>query len=293
MAAMMMLAANIPDIDAYPFFTSQVDYIDIHRGITHALVMAPVMALLPIAIVKGWTRTRPSLLAFIVTWLACTLSVFSHLALDWTNVYDIRMLLPFAPTWLRLDITNVVDPIIWALLILCLGLPSLLGLVGSEMGAKKTGGKRGLAWMALLLLTAYEGLRWTSHEKALSSMNALLYRDAPAKHVYAFPDGLGLLRWRGVVEGDGFFYEMPVDARGNFSMRDAKLLYKAAPNAAARATRTFQVFESFNQVPLWRVSALEDRTLVELVDLRLNFSTSAIIEPNGEATKVRFGFGRP
>ena len=50
-AAVMMLAANAPDIDAYPFFTDQLDYLEIHRGYTHALAFSPFIALLPIAIV--------------------------------------------------------------------------------------------------------------------------------------------------------------------------------------------------------------------------------------------------
>ena len=297
-AVMLMLAANAPDIDAYPFFTSTLDYLEIHRGYTHALVFAPLVALLPLTIVKGVTRTRPTLLA----WVSCILVVLSHLLLDWTNVYGIRMLLPFSDRWLRLDITNVIDPVIWLILFVSLAVPSLLGLVSTTIGAGKGQGvKRGWAWVALLALFAYEGTRWNSHEKALGALNALLYRDQPARNVYAFPDTFGTLHWRGVVEGDDFVYEMAVDFSGNFVMRNAKLDYKMghAPTVdAAKETRTFQVFERFNQVPFWRVSPLVDLTQVDLLDLRFGsidrpgLSATAFVEPDGRIREVNFGFRR-
>jgi inner membrane protein len=298
-AVMLMLAANAPDIDAYPFFTSTLDYLEIHRGYTHGLVFAPLLALLPLAIVKGVTRTRPTFTA----WLSCTLVVLSHLLLDWTNVYGIRMLLPFSDRWLRLDITNVVDPIIWLILVAALAIPSLLGLVSSTIGARKSSGvKQAWAAIALLLLLGYEGLRWNSHEKALGAMNALLYRNEPAHAIYAFPDSFGTLRWRGVVETENTFYEMPVDFSGNFALRDAVIDYKIghAPTVdAAKTTRAFQVFESFNQVPFWRINPLVDVTEVLLLDLRFGsitrksgFSASAMVEPDGRIRDVTFGFGR-
>ena len=297
-AVMLMLAANAPDIDAYPFFTDSLNYLEIHRGYTHALVFAPLVALLPLAIVKGVTRTRPTLIA----WLSCILVVLSHLLLDWTNVYGVRMLLPFSDRWLRLDITNVVDPVIWLILVVALALPSLLGLVSSTIGARKTSGvKRAWAWIALALLSTYEGTRWNSHEKAIGGLNALLYMDQPATAVYAFPDTFGTMNWRGLVEGDTFFYEMPVDFSGNFTMRGAKLDYKIghAPTVdAAKETRTFQVFENFNQVPFWRISPLVDVTQVDLLDLRFGsltrsgFTATAMVEPDGRVRDVHFGFGR-
>ncbi len=299
MPVMMMLAANAPDIDAYPFFTDSLDYLEIHRGYTHALAFAPLVALLPLAIVRGITRTRPTILE----WVACTLVVVSHLLLDWTNVYGVRMLLPFSDRWLRLDITDILDPVIWMILIVALAIPSLLGLVSSTIGARKTSGvKQAWAFIALTGLLGYEYLRWNSHEKALGSLNALLYKDEPAHAVYAFPDSFGTMRWRGLVEGETFFYEMPVDFRGNFQMRDAKIDYKIgqAPTVdAAKETRAFQVFERFNQVPFWRISPLVDVTQVDLLDLRFGsitrqsgFSVRAMVEPDGRIRDVTFGFGR-
>lgn len=296
--AMMIVAANIPDIDAYSFFTTTADYLDDHRGYTHALAMAPVMALLPVAIVKGITRTRPT----VYGWLCCTLVVLSHLLLDWTNVYGIRMMLPFSDKWLRLDITDIIDPILWGILLLGWAIPALLNLVTSEIGSRKsTGPRRAWAWIALLGVLAWEGARWSSHERALSTLNSLLYMDEPAKNVYAFPQRFGILQWRGLVQGENFFYEIPVDGSGNFNMRDATLEYTAGKSRlidAAKTTHTFQVFEKFNQVPLWTISPLPNEARVELFDLRFGpvaqpgLKATAIVEPDGRIQDVQIGFVR-
>jgi inner membrane protein len=301
-AAMLMLAANAPDIDAYSFFSDSVAYLDIHRGYTHALVFVPLMALLPIAIVKLVTRSRPQLWPTLWQWFACMLAVLSHLALDWTNVYGIRLLLPFSDRWLRLDITDIVDPIIWAILIACLAVPSVLSLVGSEIGSRKaTGGKPAWAWIAILGLLAYEGVRWNSHERAVDRLSALLYQGEPAKQVYAFPARFDFLNWRGVVEGQTFYQEMPVNRAGEFTMNGAKMAYKPEMTSAmeaARATRTFRAFERFNQVPLWESSPAKDATQVELFDLRFGpldqhgFTATALVESSGRVREERFSFGR-
>ena len=62
-----------------------------------------------------WSLVR---IAWKMAFLVSLVGVASHLVLDLTNVYGIRLLLPFSARWLRLDITSVVDPWIWAALLL-------------------------------------------------------------------------------------------------------------------------------------------------------------------------------
>ncbi|MEO8096685.1 MAG: metal-dependent hydrolase [Acidobacteriota bacterium] len=297
-AAMLMLAANAPDIDAFPFFYDMVQYVEIHRGYTHALAFAPLVALLPLAIVRGTTRTRPTLFE----WFACTVAVLSHLLLDWTNVYGTRLMLPFSREWFHLDITNIFDPLIWLILVVAVALPNLLRLVGSEIGThKKAGGQRAWAWVALIAVLGYQGWRWNAHESALTQLNALLYKGVPAKRVYAFPDSFGTFHWRGLIEGEEYYYEVPMEFNGRFTMFNAIQDFKpkkAKAVDAARTTRTFQVFEDFNQVPFWRISPLVDETKVELLDLRFGsfmqpgFSAMAMVDPDGRIKDLQFGFGR-
>jgi membrane-bound metal-dependent hydrolase YbcI (DUF457 family) len=61
--------------------------------------------------VKAFTRTRFSLTT-LFTYLGCVVAVLSHLLLDWTNVYGVRLMLPFSAKWYRLDSTDIIDPVI-------------------------------------------------------------------------------------------------------------------------------------------------------------------------------------
>ena len=73
--------------------------------------LLPLMALLPVLMVRLFAR-RP--LRWAGAYLIFGLGVASHLALDSTNVYGVRLLLPFSARSFHLDITSVIDVWIWA-----------------------------------------------------------------------------------------------------------------------------------------------------------------------------------
>ena len=49
-------------------------------------------------------------------------AVLTHLALDWMNTYGIRLLMPFDGRWFYGDALFIVDPWVWLLLGLSVGL---------------------------------------------------------------------------------------------------------------------------------------------------------------------------
>ena len=96
-------------------------------------LFAPVMALIPPLIM--WAAVRCE--NFAAESIFCRWSgVLSHLALDWTNAYGIRLFLPFSSRWLRLDMTDVVDPWILVVLLLAVAAPALSRLVNAEIGSR-------------------------------------------------------------------------------------------------------------------------------------------------------------
>ena len=292
----MMLAANAPDIDCVSWAGGTLTYLEYHRGITHGLAMSPLVAILPWAVVRylgksplGWWE-----------YLAALLGVMSHLLLDYTNVYGIRMLLPFSDRWIRLDITDVVDPWILGALLLALAAPALVNLVADEIGGKRMPTpKRAWAWFALIVVLGYEGARYTFHERALAMLNSHLYSDAAPQRVTAVPDRMNPVHWRGIVEGENFVFDVPVNVLEEFAGRNGRMEYFSPPSPlleAARATRAFRVFGSFNQLPFWRLSTTPEGSRVELIDLRFGspsaprFMATAEVE-QGRVTKSAFGFG--
>lgn len=300
MPLMLMLAANVPDVDGYAIFTDNLTYLQVHRGYLHSFAFAPLMALAPLLLVKLIARTRVTM-GTAVTYLGCLLAVLSHLLLDWTNVYGVRLMLPFSAKWYRLDISNLIDPVILGVLLASLGIPVLVALVSSEIAGKKSAGpKRGWAWFALAAVLCYDTGRWMAHQRAISLIDAHNYRGAPAQRISVFPDSL--FRWRGVVEGDGFVYEVPVDLTQDFDAAAGHTDYPAISSPAidaARATHTFQVFENFDQLPFWTLLPVEDTLRVELIDLRFGslerpgFEAVAFVEPGGRVDRAYFSFGGP
>src|SRR5271157_3715432 len=128
----LLLAANAPDIDIVSAAGGSLSYLHYHRHLTHALISAPVMALLPVLLVRVVSR-KP--VRWLGAWAASTAAVLLHLLLDYTNVYGIRLLLPFSSEWQRLDVTSVVDLWIWAVCLLAVAGPFLGRLVGSEIAS--------------------------------------------------------------------------------------------------------------------------------------------------------------
>lgn len=297
---MMMLAANAPDLDAVSFFFGGLAYMKYHRGYAHSLLFAPVMALIALLLAR-WIRG---------TWLswrnylACVLGVLSHLALDWTNVYGIRLFLPFSSRWLHLDITNIIDPWILLIFVIALAAPALSGLVTSEIGGRKSERpKQVWAWVALVALVGYEGFRFTSHDRAIAVMSAHQYGGDSVPHIWAMPDGVSPLRWRGIVETTDSVLDVPVDLTGEFDPAAGRVSYPAPPSPAldaARATPPFQAFLRFNQLPFWRVTPEDDLVRVELIDLRFGTPwqpgfavASALVTPDGHVREAHFGLAIP
>ena len=300
--AILIVAANIPDCDTVSLLHGSATYLVWHRNITHSLIAMPVMALLSVALVRAFVRGP---IRWLPAFIAGLIGVASHLLLDLTNTYGIRLLLPFSSHWFRLDIAPLPD--LWAWLILALGIagPFLSRLVGSEISSGHTRVRsygRGGAIFALLVFALYDGGRAILHIRAVNVMESRLYQGTPPLRVAATPTSSNPLRWGGIVEMPGFYaYEM-VDLTRDFDPRRAFILTKPDPTptmAAARRTVPFQAFLQWTQYPLWRLTPsdkIEDATRVEAFDLRFGspatpmFVARALVDRNLRVLESSFQF---
>lgn len=293
-AALMVIAANIPDIDAVSLAGGPIAYLKWHRSYTHALALSPVMALIPLALVATFSFRA---------YFFSLLGVLSHLGLDWTNAYGIRLYLPFSARWPRLDQTDIVDPWIWLILLLAVAAPAFARMVSAEIGGRKSAGpKLGWAWFALLAVCGYEGARFMMHARAVAMMNARLYNGSPARRISAIPARWNPLYWRGIVEGDHFVDIVPVNVNEPFDPSAGREDIPAEPGRAvdaARRTPAFQSFSQFDQLPFWKTTPVEGGTEVELIDLRFGspenpgFEARAIVTGSGEVHDAQVTFGAP
>ncbi|HBY60200.1 MAG TPA: hypothetical protein DEH78_10280 [Solibacterales bacterium] len=294
----LLVAANIPDIDIVSGLLTPIQYLQHHRGITHSIAATPVMAVLAVLLVALAARRRPTLPMFLVA----ALGVASHWLLDWTNVYGIRLLEPFQSSWHRLDVTHVFDLWIWAFLLMGVAAPVLSRLVSGEIGAKASTGA-GAAVFALLLFAGYDFARYLLHQRAVETLQARLYEGAAPRRVLAVPDPVNPLSWRGVVEGDNFVRVLPVNLARDFDPTAGVLLYYPEPSPpleTAQGHPDYQAFLRFVQWPYWRVLPAgnpEGAMRVTLMDLRFadppvdRFALSCVVDSNLRVTETKFDFG--
>ncbi|MFN3322611.1 MAG: metal-dependent hydrolase [Bryobacteraceae bacterium] len=300
---LLLLASNVPDIDIVTLWGGSLAYLDHHRGFTHGIFAIPIMGLLPALAVGLWKRRETAWRTYLPRALAlCSIGVAVHLVLDWTNTYGIRLLSPFVHHWFRLDITNVIDIWIWALLLVGVAAPALARLVHSEIGGKRPSGRL-TATLVLAAILVYSFGRWLSHDRALAMLNARLYRGQTPRRVAALPGPVNPFRWTGLVEGDGFWIVVPVDVLGGFDPAAGRVLFHPDHSAAidaARRTGTFQRYLNFSLFPHWRVTPVaepEGGLLVEAMDLRFGipprdrFIASALLDSSLRVIRSEYRFG--
>ncbi len=298
----MMVAANAPDFDVATWFIDRPAWLHWHRHITHSLLAVPLMAILSVLLVRVLSRRQVRWLpAFLISMVA----VASHILLDMTNVYGVRLLLPFSAQWFSWDMTPVVDLVIWAILFLGLAVPVLGRLVGSEIGERQTvhrGG--GAAIAALLFLTAYNGSRVFFHQRAMQTLSGQLIARETPRRLAAFPGGNPLV-WTGLAELSNSWAELPVDLREQrLHFSEMQTIYKAEPSSAIEATRNerpFRILNEFVQYPLWTVEPAPDDAdakQVTLLDLRFGqpvapgfASARAIVDALNRVKSTSFGVG--
>ncbi len=294
----LMLAANAPDIDVVSLLGGMEVHLDWHRGFTHGLPSLPLMAALPVLAAGMWRIPG--------AWLASCLGVISHLLLDWTNIYGIRLLSPISQEWFRLDITTVIDPWIWLVLLAAVAWPALARLVSAEIGAKPQAGG-GIAVLALAFVLLYNAGRAVLHSRAMAMLDSRVYQGGVPTQIAALPHHLNPLRWRGVVELPGRWEVHTVDLAGEEFDPDAgRVWYQAAPSAAvdtARRTAPFATLRRFSPMLLWRQVQLPgDGAPVEVkaTDLRFgepnedNFTAKALVDAaSGRVSESRLQLRGP
>ncbi|MBV9763061.1 MAG: metal-dependent hydrolase [Acidobacteriaceae bacterium] len=273
---LLILSANAPDADVVSLLGGQLKHVEIHRGYTHSLLGLPFMAVLCVLIAAalgGRKRLRSKLL-WTRAFLLCCIGVASHLLLDWTNAYGIRLLLPFSADWFHSDILGLYDPYIMAALVFAALWPPFARLVSREIGGPATTGK-GIAIFALAFFALFGCARAMLHSQAVALLQSRLYEGQESLQAAALPDPFSPVRWRGVVETPQTFRLISVNPLGGLLPEGGRVFYKPALKPSlesAKRTQPFAYFLYFSRFPVWseQRTAIDRtaKTRIDLVDLR-------------------------
>jgi inner membrane protein len=115
----LLVAANLPDIDIFGSAVGK-NYLDFHRGITHAAVGISGLSLGLASV--AWVghalavREPERRVRFFPLCYLSLAGLLTHPLLDYLNDYGIRPWLPFNGKWYYGDLLSVVDPWLWILL---------------------------------------------------------------------------------------------------------------------------------------------------------------------------------
>ncbi len=139
-------------------------------------------------------------------YLTALIAALSHLLLDWTNNYGLRPFFPFNPRWYEGSFVFIAEPVLWALLLLAMVMPWILGLADSEIGARRKPFRgRGWAIFALVGMVALWCWRWGEQAQARGMLENVQVTSAPVKRVALEPYPVNMYRWHAILETADFY----------------------------------------------------------------------------------------
>ncbi|MCP3140276.1 metal-dependent hydrolase [Pyxidicoccus xibeiensis] len=250
-----VLASELPDLDTLLARGDAVTVaLQAHRGLSHSLLFAPVVALGATlgacALFRG-ARPRPVFLASLAS------TVFAHLLPDLWTGWGTRLLLPFSDTRLSLDWTGVVDP--WVTLPL---------VAGALVAWRRRAWWRRALCVGLACSAAYVGARVATWGVLTERVEAA-HPQATTVRVFPAPFSVGTWRYVAMLPG-GALAVGDVGLTG--APREARRVEGAAPADVlpedVRAVPTVREALAWARFPLITLTPFEGGREVRVADLR-------------------------
>lgn len=253
-----LLAAELPDLDVFSglvFGGGPLSEYVYHRGITHALVAAPVVALIATGI--AWLFFRKARLGTVMLWSLLSVLV-AHLANDWFTGWGTRLLLPFSEARIGLDWVGIVDPLYT--------LPLLTAVIlAFRRPLQRRRWAVGVLLYLFIYVVGYRGISHTLVERAVRET----YREQPVAQMRVSPSLFNPLAWSFTVDlGDR--YEMGQTTLFG-PVRPSTTLAKLPEDDVIRAVREMAELKPFFDqftYPLITYEPVADGYRVTLGDVR-------------------------
>lgn len=293
-----VVAGTIANIDWFSSYFGPSAFLTWNRTYTHSLVTAVLIsAVIPAILFAGifWgglgfevsipkgaaipnnlrTMRKPVLRGIVLALFLAPLSAaLVHIGMDACQPDGVMLLWPFSSKRFAADWLPGIDPWILTILIAAIALPELLGLVGSEIGAKtkKPRGQTG-AIVGLALVLVYAGARATLHSNVLALMGSRTFHGETLRRAWAYPESLSLFVWHGVAETESALNEIDVNAASasDFDPDSSLRLFKPETSPAleaARNTTAARRFLATAQIPKASMEKTQTGYIVILRDLR-------------------------
>ena len=236
------LASASPDLDIV-FASTPLQFLLLHRGITHSLAAMPVLGLLlALCCYPLWRASTPGRWSFGKVWLLTCAMVLMYIWLDVVTTYGTMIFLPFSHERVRLNGVFIID--------LLLTLPLLWAVWRWRR-------RRGLMLLALAWVFVYPALGVGLNARHAAQAEARLQAEnRQVSHLTVLPDAFAPFFWRVLFEEqsqDGMrVREQSLDALGR--PRAPETSHQAAPvaqvTALSRQSVTCESFFQFTLLPV-------------------------------------------
>ncbi len=238
------LAAASPDVDV-TLANTPLQFLLLHRGITHSLFFAPLLGLvLALAGYSLWRAQTPGHWRFAKTWLFMTAMVLLHIWLDCITTYGTMIFTPFSHMRVRLNAVFIID--------LLLTLPLLWAIW-------RWRARRGLLLLATAWMFVYPGLSMGLNAWHTAQIRERLTAEGRApQEIVVLPDAVAPLFWRALYSestpSGPMVYTQGLNALG--APRGPEVAATALPESLARdLARQSVVADAFLQFTLLPVVA--------------------------------------
>ncbi|MCA9741431.1 metal-dependent hydrolase [candidate division KSB1 bacterium] len=197
---------TIPDLDVVLFpILNDIEKLVYHRGITHSLLFALVLAPLLGGLIARFHQNEQASWkdwGWLSFWCLVT-----HPLLDSLTAWGTQLFLPFSDYRVALNVIFVVDPLYTV---------PFLGFVIAAMFYKRTSRKRRLLNIAGIAVSSLYLLIATGNKLYVDRVfvNALQKQGIAYESFITMPSPLNIILWNGVVRGESGFWQ------GNYSLFD-------------------------------------------------------------------------
>lgn len=261
---LFVLCANLPDLDIFlglfgdPIFSTRH-----HRGLTHSVLFAPVLAVLPALLWHRFSKVKK----LAPLYLFSVLGIWIHIAFDVITSYGTRLLLPFSQTRFALDWMFIIDPFFTLPLAVLLGLGRFL--------SKQ---RKAFVLAAAIFVCGYLALELVCSRLAHGRAQEALAREGiRARNVSILPQPLSVFKWKALAQTEQAVYQAFFSVRENTPLHFTKF-ENASDEFVARAfaTREVQWYLTFARHPWVRSTPHGDYQIVELTDLQFSLDEKLI-----------------
>jgi inner membrane protein len=283
--ATALIATNLPDIEIITGLASTPTYIEYHRGITHTFIGIPILSL---ALALGMYIFSEN---FWKTFLVALAVMATHPALDYANTYGLRPFLPFNQIWYYGDTLFIIDPYI-----------DLMLLAGFLVGYRLSRIRRLSAWVSILLVLVYIGIRIDLHAEARDQLASYTSALPGVESSAVFPQMANPRLWDGIIETNEEMIKVRIDTRHGVDGELARMPKGASSEIIGHAAtaRSAETFIRFARFPIIRVDGIESGYRVTFIDFRFYnettgtaFAAEVLLDQSLRVIKDSLGFNKP